>query len=78
MTEEDILEEISGTTHYLPAESLDEITLPEDYPEDPDVGKPKTLVQAEGRLFERIMDPTAPDDSSSKGVYMRIRVKGGE
>jgi len=72
MTEEDIVEDLPDSTHYLPCQSLDEVRLPQDYPEEEGFDQPKSLAQAEGRLFERIMDPTAPDDNSVKGVYTRM------
>lgn len=76
MTPEDVVEEIPGSTVHLPVGSLDELNLPEDFSDIE--GTPKTLAQAEGRLFERIMDPEAPDDNSSKGVYVRMRFEGQE
>jgi hypothetical protein len=76
MTPEDVVEEIPGSTIHPSVDSLDELHLPEEFPDVE--GTPKTLAQAEGRLFERIMDPEAPDDNSSKGVYVRMRFEGQE
>lgn len=76
MTPEDVVEEIPGSTIHPPARSLDEISMPEDFPEV--IGTPKTLAQAESHLFERIMDPEAPDDNTTKGVYVRMRFEGQE
>lgn len=71
MTLEDIVEEIPDSTSHPPAHSLNEFRLPRDYQERLGWEEPKSLAQAEGRLFERIMDPTAPDDNSTRGVYVR-------
>jgi hypothetical protein len=72
MTEEDIQEELPDSIHHPPCQSLDEVRLPQDNPQEEGYDKPKSLAQAEGRLFERIMDPTAPDDNSQQGVYTRM------
>lgn len=72
MTEEDIVEGRPDCIHHPRCRSLDDIKLPRDYPEEEGYGDPKNLYQAEGILFERIMDPTAPDDNSVKGVYTRL------
>ena len=75
MTPEDIVEDIPGSVAHPPCESLNEISLPEDYPDSEDLERPKGYAQAEAHLFERIMDPTAPDDNSARGVYLRMRVR---
>jgi hypothetical protein len=75
MTPEDIVEDIPGSVAHPPCESLHGISLPEDYLELEGLERPKGYAQAEARLFERIMDPTAPDDNSSRGVYLRMRLK---
>lgn len=72
MTEDDIVEDIPDSIHHPPCESLWDMRLPRDYPYPEEYDEPKHLAQAEGRLFERIMDPTAPDDNSVKGVYTRM------
>jgi hypothetical protein len=74
MTPADVVEELPESIVHPPVESLDELSLPKDYPELK--AAPKSLAQAEGRLFERIMDPTAPDDNSSKGSYVRMQFEG--
>lgn len=78
MTDGDVLEEIPDSIIHPPVESLDddELRLPREF--SPIEGTPKNLAQAEGNLFERIMDPTAPDDNSTKGVYVRMRFEGQE
>jgi hypothetical protein len=71
MTKQDIEEELPESIYYPPCESTDEVLLPREWSE-PAYDTPKHLAQAEGRLFERIMDPTAPDDNSTQGVYTRM------
>lgn len=70
MTEEDIVEEIYGSVHISAATSLKGIHLPQDYPDHG--GERKSVVMAEVLLHDRIMDPTAPDDHSVQGVYVRM------
>jgi hypothetical protein len=76
MTKDDIVEELPDNIVHPPCQSLDEVNLPDDYPDLKGLGRPKNYAQAESRLFERIMDPTAPDDNSVRGVYIRMRFKG--
>jgi hypothetical protein len=76
MTPDDVVESIPDSTIHPPIDSLDELYLPREYA--PIEGTPKTLAQAESNLFERIMDPTAPDDNSTKGVYVRMRFEAKE
>lgn len=71
MTEDDIQEELPDSTTHLPAESLDELQLPQDF--EKLRAQSKTISQAESKLAERIMDPTAPDDTSSRGSYLRLK-----
>lgn len=75
MTPEDAIEEVPESEFHSPAESLQDMKLPREYGKL-EFGAPKSLAQAEGNLFERIMDPTAPDDNSTKGVYVRMRFEG--
>jgi hypothetical protein len=78
MTKEDIQEELPDSIVHSSCHSLDEIRLPRDYPEGEGWEGPKDLAQAEGVLYDRIMDPTAPDDTSSVGAYTRLMVSGGD
>lgn len=74
MTDDDVVEELPDSTVYPSTQSLDQVRLPDEYPTQVEgYGEPKDLAKAEARLFERIMDPTAPDDNSQKGVYVRRR-----
>lgn len=78
MTLEDIVEDLPDNVVYVPCESLNEIRLPDDYEELEGLGTPKNYAQAESRLFERIMDPSAPDDNSVRGSYIRMRFEDRE
>jgi hypothetical protein len=78
MTDEDIVEELPDSTSYEPIDSLGGIRLPHQYQEDDplDWGVPKSIGQAHGKIFERIMDTEAPDDGSTRNVYLVIRAGG--
>lgn len=75
MTDEDIVEDIPDSVHHEPITSLRAIQLPPDYPET--TGQPKTLIQAEIALRDRIMEPTAPDSYEVQGVYTRMSHRTG-
>lgn len=74
MTEGDIQEELPDSTTHPPAATLDELQLPQDF--DELRATPKTVSQAESRLAERIMNPSAPDETNSRGAYLRQRFEG--
>ena len=77
MTPEDIVEDIPGSVTHPPVQSLSECVLPQNYEDVFEGRTPKTYAQAEARLAERIMDPEAPDDNSSRGVYLRFQFNAG-
>lgn len=72
MTKEDIQEELPDSIYHPTCHSLDGIRLPRDYPEQKGFDAPKNLAQAEVASFVRIMDPSAPDDNSTQGIYTRM------
>lgn len=76
MAKGDIVEEIPNSVHYASITSLVGIRLPSDYPET--TGRPKTLIQAEIALRDRIVDPTSPEGYSVQGVYTRMVHQTGE
>jgi hypothetical protein len=74
MGDDDVLENLPDSVFHVAAVSLKGIILPDGYRNHDylhDLEGPKTFAQAEVVLYARAVDPTAPDDMSTEGVYIR-------